>query len=80
MVDGSLTTTYTYDDAGRLTSLQNGYSETTSFVYDNANRLTQQTFHSGAKSIFGYDSRGRQISVDHKTSAKCGSLRRGLCL
>ncbi len=69
MVDGGLTTTYAYDDAGRLTNLENGYSEDTAFVYDNANRLTQQTFDTGQKSIFGYDARGRQISVDHKTSA-----------
>jgi len=39
MVDGSLTTTYSYDDASRMTSLQNGYSETTTFQYNDINQI-----------------------------------------
>jgi RHS repeat-associated protein len=68
MVESVGTTTYSYDDAGRMTSLANPYSETTSWTYDDANRVTRQTFSSGAYDAFGYDSRNRQTSVDHKKS------------
>lgn len=43
MVEGAGTTSYDYDDAGRLTQLTNWYSETTSWTYVNANRTTRHT-------------------------------------
>ncbi|MGB9154819.1 MAG: DUF6531 domain-containing protein, partial [Alphaproteobacteria bacterium] len=39
-VKGSLTTTYTYDNAGNLTKVTRPDSSYTSFTYDNAHRLT----------------------------------------
>ncbi len=43
MVEGTGTTSYTYDDAGRLTQLTNRNNETTSWTHDNAGRTTRQT-------------------------------------
>ncbi len=68
MVEGAGTTSYTYDDAGRLTQLTNWNSESTSWIYDNASRTTRQTIASGANTDYGYDSRNRQTSVSHKKS------------
>jgi RHS repeat-associated protein len=68
MVEGIGTTTYSYDNAGRLTSVQNPYSETTTWTYNDANQMTRQTVASGVYTDYSYDSRGRQTGVTHKKS------------
>jgi len=41
VVEGAGTTSYTYDNAGRMTQLANWNSETTSWTFANANRTTR---------------------------------------
>ncbi len=69
MVEGVGTTTYSYDNAQRLTSLVNPYSETTTWDYDAADRCTKQTFDTGFYTSFGYDTRDRLTSLTHKNSS-----------
>ncbi|MBC6969542.1 MAG: hypothetical protein DWB60_06175, partial [Armatimonadetes bacterium] len=62
------TTSLTYDNASRVTSLVNPFSETTSWVYDAASRVTRQNFGNGAYETYSYDTRSRLTSVVLKNS------------
>ncbi|HRF59864.1 MAG TPA: DUF6531 domain-containing protein, partial [Fimbriimonadaceae bacterium] len=57
-------TEYSYDDAGRLTSLKNPLNEITSFLYDRNSRLSRKTLHNGTDVVYGYDNRSRPTSIN----------------
>jgi RHS repeat-associated protein len=55
------TTTFAYDNAGRLTSQQDarGITSTIAFAYDNINRVTSTTYSDGTPTVTtGYDANG----------------------
>jgi RHS repeat-associated protein len=52
--DGTPDTTYSYDAAGRRTSMTDA-TGTTSFTYDSISRLTSQTNAAGQRVSYGYD-------------------------
>jgi len=47
--------TYGYDPAGRMTSLQNPFSETTGYAYNPDNTLSSKTLANGLSLVYGYD-------------------------
>ena len=57
---------YTYDSAGRLTSLLNPYGETTQWGYENNGWLASQTLGGGAVTTLAYDARGE--ATDRRTA------------
>jgi RHS repeat-associated protein len=71
------TTSYSYDDAGRVTSIvaKNAASATVSYynyLFDNADRVTQESWGSGASSgthTYGYDTTNQLTSADGVTYA-----------
>ncbi|MBA4294292.1 hypothetical protein C0431_15135 [bacterium] len=60
------TQSFNYDNAGRVTSLTNPYSETTTYTYLDNNWLNMVTAHNGAKSIYTYDALGRRTLVENR--------------
>jgi len=47
--------TYGYDPAGRMTSLQNPFSETTGYAYNPDDTLSSKTLANGLSLVYGYD-------------------------
>jgi RHS repeat-associated protein len=54
---------YTYDDAGRLVSVEDADGGRTSFSYDDGNRLLSQTRPGGLTFFYRYDRRGRCVET-----------------
>ena len=66
---GGGTTYYSLDDAGRLSSLTNGYSETTSFARNASGQITEQDNANGTKSLCTYSgTRGWLTAIEHRQS------------
>lgn len=55
---------YSYDDAGRLTSLKTPYG-TTAYEYDILSRLTRVTDKEGRKTTYTYDANGNRTSMTY---------------
>jgi RHS repeat-associated protein len=68
-VDGTDTTTYSYDSYGRFSSLTNPFSEVTSVTYDSAGRVNRKDFDSGVYETFSYDERSRPELILVKNSS-----------
>ncbi len=58
----NLTTTYTYNDAGRLTAIANSLGSF-GLSYDNAGRRTALTYPNGASAAYTYDANGNLTRV-----------------
>ena len=59
-----LTTGFTYDAAGNLTSHRKRSGETITLAYDNLNRLTSRSYPSSADNVaFAYDLLGRRTQA-----------------
>lgn len=63
MIDGSGTTTRTYDQLGRLTKVVNGRSEVVEYAYDLANRQTEIVYPNGEPVEREFDKAGRMKAV-----------------
>ncbi len=63
MIDGTGTTTYTYDQLGRLTEAENGHKEITKYEYDLANDQTKITYPNGKAITRAFDKDGRLEKV-----------------
>jgi RHS repeat-associated protein len=63
MVDGTGTTSYTYDQLDRLTESKDGHGDKTSYEYDLANEQTKITYPNGKVVTQGYDKAGRLEKV-----------------
>lgn len=63
MIDGSGTTTRTYDQLGRLTKVVNGRSEVVEYAYDLGNRQTEIVYPNGEPVEREFDKAGRMKSV-----------------
>ena len=63
MTDGSGTTNYTYDDAGRPTTVVNGAGAAVSYAYNGRGDVTELTYPSGKKVTRAYDGANRMVSV-----------------
>ncbi|MDQ1720573.1 MAG: hypothetical protein QOI26_307, partial [Pseudonocardiales bacterium] len=63
MVDGTGTTSYSYDGLDRLTSQTNGAGQTVSYGYDLVGHLTGLTYPNGSNFSRGYDAGGRLATV-----------------
>ncbi len=63
MSDGTGTTSYSYDQLGRLTETKNGHGDVVGYGYDLANEITQITYPNGKIVKDGYDKAGRLNSV-----------------
>ncbi len=55
MIDGTGTTTYTYDQLDRLTESENGHKETVKYEYDLANDQTKITYPGGKEVSHAFD-------------------------
>ena len=62
MVDATGTTSYTYDNLGRLTSTTNGAGNTVSYTYDPAGNVTAMTY-AGLTVSYTYDAANQMTSV-----------------
>lgn len=63
MTDGTGTTTYTYDQLGRLTKTKDGHGDTVSYEYNLANQPTKITYPNGKSVERTYDKDGRLHTV-----------------
>ncbi len=63
MSDGTGTTSYTYDQLGRLTETKDGHGDVVGYGYDLANEITSITYPNGKTVKDGYDKAGRLTSV-----------------
>ncbi len=63
MIDGTGTTSYTYDQLGRLTETKDGHGDVVGYGYDLANEITKITYPNGKVVKDGYDKAGRLTSV-----------------
>jgi len=64
MIDSTGTTTYSYDDLYRLTSVTFPGSRTVSYGYDDVGRRTSITYPGGSNQVtYGYDNANRLTSV-----------------
>lgn len=72
MSDGTGTTSYVYDQLGRLIETKDGHGAVVGYGYDLANEITQITYPNGKTVKDGYDKAGRLSSVSdwlsHTTS------------
>ncbi len=59
MIDGTGTTTYTYDQLDRLTESENGHKEKIKYEYNLANETTKITYPNGKTITREYDKDGR---------------------
>jgi len=57
--------TYGYDPAGRMTSLQNPFSETTGYSYNADNTLAKKTLANGAYITYGYDAADQMTGLSY---------------
>ncbi|MFI0791564.1 LamG-like jellyroll fold domain-containing protein [Micromonospora rubida] len=60
-VAATLTTRYSYDDAGNVTSVASPTGATTRHAYDAVGQLTRTTEPTGVATLFGYDHAGRRV-------------------
>ncbi len=63
MIDGTGTTTYAYDQLGRLTETKNGNKEAVKYEYDLANEQTKITYPNGKSVTRAFDKAGRLQKV-----------------
>ncbi len=63
MTDGSGTSSFSYDDLGRLIREANGHGTSTMYAYDPAGHVTTITYPSGQTVIRTYDADGRLSSI-----------------
>ena len=63
MVDGTGTTTLTYDQLDRLTESKDGHGDVVKYEYDLANQLTKITYPNGKPVTRAYDNAGRLQKV-----------------
>jgi RHS repeat-associated protein len=63
MVDGTGTSTYTYDQLDRLTESKDGHGDVVGYEYDLANELTKLTYPNGKSVLRTFDNAGRLKSV-----------------
>jgi RHS repeat-associated protein len=63
MVDGTGTTSYTYDSLNRLRSVKNGGGQTVTYDYDLDNNLTTITYPNGKQVTRSYDDASELTSV-----------------
>jgi RHS repeat-associated protein len=63
MIDGTGTSSYSYDSLGRLTNATNGAGDTTAYGYDLANNVTSLTYPGGHQVARAYDAENRLTSV-----------------
>jgi RHS repeat-associated protein len=63
MVDGTGTTSYTYDQLDRLTESKDGHGDKTSYEYDLANEQTKITYPNAKSVTRAYDKAGRLETV-----------------
>jgi RHS repeat-associated protein len=64
-VNGADPTTYSYDNASRLTSI--GYrNQTTTYTWDTSSRLTAKTLPNGIKQELAYDNADRLLSLAYR--------------
>jgi RHS repeat-associated protein len=63
MLDGTGTTSYTYDQLDRLTESKDGHGDKVSYEYDLANQQTKITYPGGKSVIRAYDKAGRLETV-----------------
>ncbi len=68
-LDGSVQTTYNYDNANRLTTLTDEASQNFTFGYDNANRLMSKVMPNGITSTFDYDGMSRLARLKHQSTS-----------
>ena len=68
---GGGTTTFTYDLAGRLTSVKDPVGNLTSYTYDNADRMTVETDPLGKRTTHAYDPVGNRTT----TTDRLGRIR-----
>ena len=61
-------TTYSFDNASRLTSLLNPFSERTTWAYDAAGRATTITLANGTRTTMGYDDASQVTLIRHSKS------------
>ena len=67
-VNGGPTWTYTYDPAGRLSTLNTPWNTATTFTYDAADRLVQQINGNGIVTAYAYDMQGHIAGIRNRTS------------
>jgi RHS repeat-associated protein len=61
---------YSYDGAGRIEDVTNGFGETTDYVYDGEGKLLSQTNNNGTSTTLSYyEPRGWVDEIDHKDGA-----------
>jgi RHS repeat-associated protein len=74
MVDGTGTTTYSYDQLDRLAETEDGHKDVTKYEHDLANQKTKITYPNGKAITRAYDKAGRLEKVtdwlEHATSFK----------
>lgn len=63
IADATGTTSFAYDELGRLTEHEDGASRTTGYAYDEDSRLTTLTYANGRDVTRAYDDAGRLMSV-----------------
>jgi RHS repeat-associated protein len=65
LTEGSQTRTYTYDDAGRMTSMATPESGTTSYQFNNFNKVIQRTDARGVMTTYTYDTMNRPYQTSY---------------
>ncbi|MBS2938515.1 RHS repeat-associated core domain-containing protein [Nocardioides sp. J2M5] len=74
--DASGTTTYAYDQLGRLTSRENtAGGGAVTYTYDKASRLATSTSTGGGTVAYEYDAAGVPTAVEYPTTTGTGKLR-----
>ncbi|MBK8259177.1 MAG: DNRLRE domain-containing protein [Polyangiaceae bacterium] len=63
----TFTSSYSYDAAGRVTSMVDPAGETTTFAYDNVGRVTLISYANGTQIVYQYGLLHRPLSVEHKS-------------
>jgi RHS repeat-associated protein len=63
LIDGTGTTTLTYDQLDRLTESKDGHGDVAKYEYDLANQQTKITYPNGKAVVRGYDKAGRLEKV-----------------
>jgi RHS repeat-associated protein len=63
MIDGTGTTTYTYDTLGRLTKTTDGAGQSVSYAYDPDNEVTSVTYPDGKSETHTYNTAGQLTST-----------------
>ena len=63
MKDGTGTSTYTYDDLGRLSSQANGADATVRYGYDSAGEITALTYPNGKTVTQAYNGAGNLVKI-----------------